>query len=317
MTNFDDIFSRIMTALDATNAVEVANELGIKRQAIYTAKKRGKIPKTWVQKLRDEHDLSPDWVLTGQGERRIAGGADGTTRMIYPPTRRPGIIHRAGRITDPDSSLVLSAAGKRVGDLLFDIIAGRLNMTQEEFASRCGLNAQQLDDIISSRKLPWKAMRAMAMLGVNLNFLLTEQWPDWFPTGQLGRAMWALGAEDSSAFAQLIDARYKDVERVRMGEADMPYEWTRKCIESFGISPAWLSEGHLPTHMATKTSRLGENSTSRQSTRRTSTGLELEEIKTSLQEVGASEDEIKQALLDHVRGGRAPQDSATGTDDSG
>lgn len=44
-------------------------------------------------------------------------------------------------------------------------------------------------------------------------------------------------------------------------------------------------------------------------------GRELADIKASLQAVGANEDEIKQALLDYVSGGRSIRDRSTGTDD--
>ncbi|BBD08430.1 helix-turn-helix domain-containing protein [Desulfovibrio ferrophilus] len=48
---------------------------------------------------------------------------------------------------------------------------------------------------------------------------------------------------------------------------------------------------------------------------KTELGKELADIKTTLQTVGASEEEIKQALLDYVSGGRSPLKIATGTDD--
>ena len=48
---------------------------------------------------------------------------------------------------------------------------------------------------------------------------------------------------------------------------------------------------------------------------KTQAGMEIQEIKTALEQIGASQDEIKQAILDHVRGGRAPLTKATGTDD--
>lgn len=49
----------------------------------------------------------------------------------------------------------------------------------------------------------------------------------------------------------------------------------------------------------------------------TELGKELQDIKTTLETVGASETEIKQALLDYVSGARTPQEQpiATGTDD--
>lgn len=45
-------------------------------------------------------------------------------------------------------------------------------------------------------------------------------------------------------------------------------------------------------------------------------GKELEEIKTALQAVGASDEDIRQALLDYVSGGRAAREHNTGTDDA-
>lgn len=48
----------------------------------------------------------------------------------------------------------------------------------------------------------------------------------------------------------------------------------------------------------------------------TELGKELEDIKTALQAVGASDEDIRQALLDYVSGGRAVREHNTGTDDA-
>lgn len=60
--------------------------------------------------------------------------------------------------------------------------------------------------------------------------------------------------------------------------------------------------------------RLRANDSS--SSGQTTMGKELEDIKTALQAVGASDADIRRALLDYVSGGRAVRERITGTDDA-
>ena len=83
--------------------------------------------------------------------------------------------------------------------------------------------------------------------------------------------------------------------------------------ENTGLNANWLLVGEGPMFRDEQSKAPGDSLTPK-----TQTGQELLEIKLALQEAEASKEEIKQALLDYVSGGRAPQDSATGTDnDSG
>ena len=85
--------------------------------------------------------------------------------------------------------------------------------------------------------------------------------------------------------------------------------WIRK----YGINANWLMVGEGPMFRDEQSKAPGDSLTPK-----TQTGQELMEIKLILQDAEVSKEDIKQALLDYVSGGRAPQDSATGTDnDSG
>lgn len=83
-----------------------------------------------------------------------------------------------------------------------------------------------------------------------------------------------------------------------------------KWVEAFEINANWLLTGNGPMFQGGK-----EEATEGESGPKTQAGKELAEIKMALQEIGATEAEIRQALLDHVSGGKTPLTRATGTDD--
>lgn len=81
-------------------------------------------------------------------------------------------------------------------------------------------------------------------------------------------------------------------------------------VRNFGINANWLLLGEGPMFRDEL-----EKSRSEEAGTKTELGKELADIKTTLQTVGASEEEIKQALLDYVSEGRSIRDRRTGTDD--
>lgn len=83
-----------------------------------------------------------------------------------------------------------------------------------------------------------------------------------------------------------------------------------KWAQKYQINLNWLIIGEGPMFLDEQSKAAGDNLTPK-----TQTGQELLEIKLALQEAEASKEEIKQALLDYVSGGRAPLSTATGTDD--
>lgn len=96
------------------------------------------------------------------------------------------------------------------------------------------------------------------------------------------------------------------VQSDRQPKADTLARW----VTEYGINANWLLTGAGPMFLANE-----EHTAKGTSQPQTQAGMEIEEIKAALEQVGATQEEIKQALLDHVRGGRAPLTRATGTDD--
>ncbi|WP_461210375.1 helix-turn-helix domain-containing protein [Desulfocurvus sp. DL9XJH121] len=92
------------------------------------------------------------------------------------------------------------------------------------------------------------------------------------------------------------------IQNDRQPKVDTLARW----ITAYEINADWLITGRGPMFGKESTENTGPQ---------TLPGKELAEIKFALQEIGASEEEIRLALLDYVRGGRSSRDSPTGTDD--
>jgi len=71
-TSYDAVFSRLMTAVGTSKAVDVANALGISQQSISGAKAKQKIPEGWLTAISDKYGVSVDWLRTGEGEMKRA-----------------------------------------------------------------------------------------------------------------------------------------------------------------------------------------------------------------------------------------------------
>ena len=66
--NFKIIFERIRGHLNAKSEADVARGLGVSPQALFTFKKKGKFPSDLLIKYCLKHQISVDWLLTGEGE---------------------------------------------------------------------------------------------------------------------------------------------------------------------------------------------------------------------------------------------------------
>lgn len=62
---------RIFEAAGCRTQTELAEFLGIKQSSIADAKKRGSVPSDWLLTLWRKKGINPDWILTGQGARRL------------------------------------------------------------------------------------------------------------------------------------------------------------------------------------------------------------------------------------------------------
>ncbi len=161
-----------------------------------------------------------------------------------------------------------------LGDILHDLILGRLNMSFEEFAKKCEISETELDLIISSSKPPsWGLLKKMfCELGINVNFLLAGPreerigaQPDWWPNKIIPRLAAILGLERNDEYTVLnelntdIDTvrkqlREKEITKSSLDEAltidDDPL--VTVLYDTFvdnGINPAYILGGSLPSHI--------------------------------------------------------------------
>lgn len=81
---FEEQLARLRTAAGVKNDSELARKLRISHQSISNARKRERLPETWVTQLANEFGLSVDWILYGAGTMR---------RQQAPPGS--GALHRA------------------------------------------------------------------------------------------------------------------------------------------------------------------------------------------------------------------------------
>ena len=77
---FDSQMERIKLVTGKRTQVGLAEFLGIRQSSVSDAKRRGKIPSSWLVILTRTKNVSPEWVLTGNGPCFIG----------HPP-KRPGV----------------------------------------------------------------------------------------------------------------------------------------------------------------------------------------------------------------------------------
>lgn len=65
-----EIIERLIQGTGVKNATALAGELGVTPQAISSAKKKGKIPRTWLKFVADKYDISMDWLRYGYRHAR-------------------------------------------------------------------------------------------------------------------------------------------------------------------------------------------------------------------------------------------------------
>ena len=68
--NYKEIFERLKERMSAKSDADVARGLGVSPQALSTFKKQGKFPSDLLIKYCLVHQLSIDWLLTGEGQMK-------------------------------------------------------------------------------------------------------------------------------------------------------------------------------------------------------------------------------------------------------
>ncbi len=91
LTEIETIISRLKEALQVKSDGQMATYLGISRQNIGAARKRGDIPPGWINKVAEITGYSMDWLCFGNGPKmRVEYGLQGSA---------PG-----GRVASPEST---------------------------------------------------------------------------------------------------------------------------------------------------------------------------------------------------------------------
>ncbi len=62
-----DIWQRLKFLLKAETDSKIAEVLGIRRQSVYDARDKGKIPPGWLIKIAEKTGVSLDWLVFGEG----------------------------------------------------------------------------------------------------------------------------------------------------------------------------------------------------------------------------------------------------------
>jgi hypothetical protein len=95
----EEIIGRLKEVIGVTTDGQLANYLGISRQNIGAARKRGDVPPSWINKVAASSGCSMDWLRFGHGPK-IRG--DYTTGGSRPD----------GRIASPQSPYDLQGSGR-------------------------------------------------------------------------------------------------------------------------------------------------------------------------------------------------------------
>lgn len=86
---FEIIMDRLFSATGAISDAEFARQMGIKRQSVYNARRKKKLPKTWIRRLRDDVKINPEWVQTGEGDAYLPGYEGVKMVMTAPKSPTP------------------------------------------------------------------------------------------------------------------------------------------------------------------------------------------------------------------------------------
>ncbi len=69
-TNFDHILERLKIATRTSTDTAFTESIGLSRQSVRSARKRGPIPASWIVAVAEQEKVSLDWILYGIGPMR-------------------------------------------------------------------------------------------------------------------------------------------------------------------------------------------------------------------------------------------------------
>lgn len=69
--NFSETWSRIQSETDIKKYAQLADLVGVSQQFVSKKKKENDFPIDWAFKIARKYKLFTDWILTGEGPKRI------------------------------------------------------------------------------------------------------------------------------------------------------------------------------------------------------------------------------------------------------
>lgn len=88
------VLARLLRAAGVSSEGALSGPLGVSTQAVYDARRRGKIPDAWIRTVAEKCEVSADWLFFGRGPMR-PGAAGG-----------PALLSRAAATADGELLLV-------------------------------------------------------------------------------------------------------------------------------------------------------------------------------------------------------------------
>jgi len=67
LTQFERVLNRLYEATGLSTPAELQSVLGISRQAFYNAKRKEKVPNSWIESIKKQYGINPNWALDGEG----------------------------------------------------------------------------------------------------------------------------------------------------------------------------------------------------------------------------------------------------------
>jgi hypothetical protein len=135
----EEIIGRLKEVVGVTSDGQLANYLGISRQNIGAARKRGDVPPGWINKVAESSGYSMDWLRFGHGPKiRV----DYTTEESHPD----------GRIASPQSPYDHRTGGKpgSANELQHDADGSGFGAAVEMLAKIYGSGDKQLINTINA-----------------------------------------------------------------------------------------------------------------------------------------------------------------------
>jgi phage repressor protein C with HTH and peptisase S24 domain len=104
-----EMVERLISATPGGSVASLAGLLGVSHQAVYNAKNKSKIPKSWIVDVSESTGFSADWLLTGKGSPKRGMGSNSQepacdVDMVYVPMVEARLSAGTGSFETGDES---------------------------------------------------------------------------------------------------------------------------------------------------------------------------------------------------------------------